>query len=229
MKIKELLVKAGCSPELVNSIVESLEQYKVNIREGYEQDFKARVEQAKKVCIEETEAHKRELAKRLQIFCETKAAGIEAQIAKQSALNESKAVSKLTQLANVLSGYANGTDNGQVTATINKAQRKIQQVNEEKLRALEVANRQTAIAEKALSENRRLAAEVKKLKNHLEESKPPRASAKRIEENRTVRPRTTRPTLVESQDRRAVPKRPTVMNRPVGIADIANSIDTDLV
>ena len=77
-KIKGLLEKAGCNPELVGGICEALDSYKSDLREQFEADYKHRVEQAKKVCIDETESHKRELAKRVQIFCETKAAAIEA-------------------------------------------------------------------------------------------------------------------------------------------------------
>ena len=232
MKIQDLLVKAGCKPELVSSILETLAQYKETVREEYDATFKARVEQAKKVCVEETEEHKRELARRLQIFCETKAAGIEAHVAKQAAMNESKAVSKLNMLANVLHGYQqNSAANGQSSVALGKAQRKIQQVNEEKLKAQEVANRQTAIAEKALKENRRLSVQVQQLQKQLVEStQVPKDDKRRIDESRrTSKPATTRPTLVESQDRRPVKNQPSVMNRTVGISDIANSMDSDLV
>lgn len=232
MKIQDLLVKAGCKPELVSSIVDTLAQYKETVREDYEQTFKARVEQAKKVCVEETEEFKRELARRLQIFCETKSAGIEAHVAKQAAMNESKAVAKLNMLADVLHGYQqNSAANGQSSAALGKAQRKLQQVNEERQKLSEVANRQTAIAEKALKENRRLAAQVQQLQKQLVESKQVFAKdARRIDESRrATRPVTTRPTLVESQDRRPAKKQPSVMNRTVGISDIANGMDSDLV
>lgn len=232
MKIQDLLVKAGCKPELVSSIVETLAQYKDSVREEFEQTFKARVEQAKKVCVEETEEHKRELARRLQIFCETKAAGIEAHVAKQAAMNESKAVAKLSMLANALHGYRQNSDsNGISSAAIGKAQRKIQQVNEEKQKAQEVANRQTAIAEKALKENRRLSAQVQQLQKQINESKQtPVKTERRLDESRrATKPVTTRPTLVESQDRRPVKNQPTIVNRTVGISDIANSMDSDLV
>jgi hypothetical protein len=202
----------------VSSIVDTLVQYKDTVREEYEQTFKARVEQAKKVCVEETEEHKREMARRLQIWCETKSAGIEAHVAKQAAMNESKAVAKLNSLASVLHGYQpNSVANGQNSAALGKAQRKLQQVNEEKQKLSEVANRQTAIAEKALKENRRLSAQVQQMQKQLQEStQSAERSTRRIDESRRA-------------TRRPAKGQPPVANRSVGISDIASHMDSDLV
>ncbi len=235
-KIKALLEKAGCKQDLVGNICEALEEYKTTLREQYDSEYKNRVEQAKKVCIEETEAHKRELARRVQIFCETKTAAIEAQLAKQSALSESEAVTRLKNIFSILEGIEpNGEPNGQSTAALNKAKLKIQQVSEERARAVEVANRQMAISEKALKENRRLATEVAELKRKLvgsvAESKQPQ-DRKRIDEGRSAtQPKTTRQTLLENQDRRPTRKQPNITpatNR-FGISDIAEGMDEDLV
>src|SRR4051812_21734957 len=112
-KIKQLLLKAGCAADLVNEITESLTVYRETLREQTEANLAAKIEEAKKVCIEETEAHKRELARRLQIFCETKSAAIEAQLAKQSALNESEAEARLRSIQRLLEGLdPNGEQNG---------------------------------------------------------------------------------------------------------------------
>lgn len=240
-KIKSLLEKAGCNQELVGSICEALEDYKVSLREQYDSEYQTRVEQAKKVCIEETEAHKRELARRVQIFCETKSAAIEAQLAKQSALSESEAVTKLKNILSLLEGVEhNGQLNGQATAALEKAKRKIQQVNEEKRHAIEVANRQIAISEKALKENRRLATEVAKLKDQFQasttvvESSQRRPASRRIDTNRQVaQPVTTRETIVENQDRQPPVKQPLVNGKSgqngFGIADVAANMDDDLI
>lgn len=238
-KIKDLLGKAGCNQELIDNICEALDEFKTTIREQYDSDYKNRVEQAKKVCLEETESHKRELARRLQIFCETKAAAIEAQLAKQSALSESEAVTRLKNIVSLLEGIEpNGQPNGQATAALEKAKLKMRQVNEERARAVEVANRQVAIAEKALKENRKLATENAQLKRQLaggvttESRQQP--SRKRIDESRSSeQPMTTRQTLLENQDRRQ-PRRNANNVKSAGgsrfsINDIAASIDEDLV
>ncbi len=245
-KIKTLLEKAGCNPELVGGIVEALENYKSSLRSQYDAEYKDRVEKAKKVCIDETESHKRELARRVQIFCETKAAAIEAQIAKQSALRESEATTRLKGIVNLLEGIEpNGAPNGQSTAVLENARRKLQQVNEDKLRAVENANRQTAIAEKVLKQNRQLATENAKLKKSLQEatvvteSRAPIAApqARRIDTQRTAAaPTTPRPTILENQDRRPPVKKESNVRSSAptgrlgfGVTDIAAHMDEDLI
>lgn len=243
-KIKSLLEKAGCKPELVSGICEALEEYKVGLRGQYDAEYKTRVEQAKKVCIDETESHKRELSRRVQIFCETKAAAIEAQLAKQSALRESEAVTRLKGIVGLLEGIEpNGTPNGQSTAALEKARRRMQQANEEKLKAIEVANKQTAIAEKVLKQNRKLATENAQLKKSMQEvvsesRTTPDASSRRIDQVRkTATPVTSRPTILENQDRRPpVQKQPIVRSSEpasgrngFGVTDIAAQMDEDLI
>ena len=141
-KIKDLLVKAGCKTDLVNAIAESLENYKTDLRSRFGTEYAVKVEKAKKVCVEETEAHKRELARRLQIFCETKSAAIEAQLTKMSALSESQATAKLKNVRALLEGVQlNGKQDGRSAAAVEKAQRRIQQLTEEKNKAIAEANR----------------------------------------------------------------------------------------
>lgn len=238
-KIQSLLEKAGCSPELSGKICETLEQYKETIREQYEAEYQNRINQAKKVCVDETEAHKRELARRTQIWCETKSAAIEAHIAKQSALSESEAVTRLKNIMSLLEGIEpNGDPNGQSTAALEKAKLKIRQVNEDRARAVEVANRQVAIAEKALKANRRLATENAQLKQKLStsvvaESRQQRNS-RRIDSGRsTSQSTTTRQTLLENQVRhrqpRNIPNIKATSNGRFSIGDIASTLDEDLV
>jgi len=233
-KIKGLLVKAGCKQELVEAIAESLENFKTDLKENFTREYGVKVEQAKKVCVEETEAHKRELARRLQIFCEAKSAAIEAQLTKMSALSESQASAKLKNVRALLEGVElNGKRDGKTAAEVEKAQRQIKQLKEERDRAIAEANRKTAIAEKALKHNRTLVTENAK----LSEQKPTvmESQARRLEAPRkSARPATTRATLLESQDRRPVQPRVTqnTVARPNGsfsVLDIAATMDVDLV
>lgn len=238
IKIKELLEQAGLSSELAEKICESLASYKDSIREQFQRDYSAKVEQAKRVCVEETEAHKRDLARRLQIFCETKGSAIEAQIAKQSALNESAAVSRLNQISAMLNGIEhNGSSNGNVTAA--KYERKLKLALEDKKRAVEIANRKNAIAEKALKRNRQLTAQLQSLQEQRSPSISPvtesrqNPAKRRIDVNRgNGQARSTRATMTESQDRRPVPRNTkpiTGAGTGYNIADIAAVIDEDLI
>lgn len=241
-KIQALFEKAGIKPELAKQIFESLDKYKTSLREQYESEYAAKVEQAKRVCIEETEAHKRELARRLQIFCETKGAAIEATLAKQSALNESEALTKLNNVAAIVSGLEpNGGANGNVTAVVGKLKRKAQVATEERNKAVELANRKQAIAEKALSHNRQLTTENTHLKRQLG-GKPKQTvtesrqgGSRRIDKNRqSGQARSSRATILENQDRRP----PAKSNQPnttgngngtYSVEGIASTMDDDLV
>jgi hypothetical protein len=238
-KIKALLEKSGCKPELVDRIVESLASYKNTTREEYRSEYANKLEQAKRICIEETESHKRELARRLQVFCETKSAAIEAQLAKKSALNETEAVSKLKNIRSLLEGIQpNGTHNSQVTAALRKAKRQLQVATEGRQKAVEMANRKIAMAEKIIKRNSSLVMENSRLKekvqNLVTESRISRSTgSRRIDggRSRQQRPITTRPTLLENQTRKSPPRNtPKISNRgDFSVADIAGSMDEDLV
>lgn len=237
-KIKSLLVKAGCKPELVESICQSFDEYKTTLREQFENEYAAKVAQAKKVCLEETEAHKREQARRLQIFCETKSAAIEALLARQSALSESESQLKLKKVYALLEGIElNGEQNGQATAAMEKAKRQIQQLAEERARAIEKANRQNAIAEKILKQNRMLVTENNRLKELLgdeapvAESRQPARPARLDAGRANGQATTTRATIVENQDRRppaprTEPQVKTAGSRNgFGVSDVAAQMD----
>jgi hypothetical protein len=237
-KIKQLLQKAGVSEELAAQICESLANYQKTLREQFEKEYAHKVGEVKKVCVEETEAHKRELARRVQIFCETKGAAIEAHLAKQSAISESEALAKLTSIRALLEGITlSGGPNGKAQAGLEK---KLKLAVEQRQRAVETANRQTAIAEKALKKNRELVTENTKLKKLsgetlTEGTRQRKPKGKRLDATRRQRrqPVSTRPTLVESQDRRppAKPKQPHVTGTGsgFGVGDIAANMDEDLI
>lgn len=232
-KIKDLLIKAGCKPELVGQIAESMAEYKKTIDEQYKADYAAKITAAKKVCLEETENHKRELSRRLAIFCEAKSASIEAQLAKKSAINESVAASKLQSLKNVLEGVAaNGSPNPKVTAVLRKAERQIKTMKESQQKTLAAANRKVAIAEKVLKNNRKLVAENTMLKEKLQSGLRPKPTSTRLDENRQRSvAKTTRATILENQDRSTkAPVRNTTAKPGVfGVNEIANVMDDSLI
>ena len=235
-KIQALLEKAGVNPELSTQICESLENYKTSLREQFETDYQAKIEQAKQVVVEETESHKRELARRVQIFCETKGAAIEAQLTKQSALNESEATAKLKNIVTMLHGLEpNSQPSGDVTAEVEKLKQKAQVATEEKKKAVELANRKSAIAEKALKRNRELATALKSIQESsqtvTESRKAPKKQPRRIDESRkSGKPTSTRATLAESQDRRPpAKKQPAANDSPFSINAIANQVDEDVI
>jgi hypothetical protein len=240
-KILDLLAKSGCNQELVAQIGESLSRYKTAVRESFEADYSAKVEQAKKLCIEETDKHKRDLCRRVQIFLETKSAVIDANLARQSALSESAAQSKLRNLKSLLEGVESNAQatNGPATAEFQQAKQQIRQLTEERDQAVAIANKQTAVAEKAIKRNRELATENAKLRTSPQRetvvegrtNPPVRPQPKRIDEGRSkARPQTTRSTLVEHQVRNPQPQTGTVQSRGNGyrVEDIAGQMDEHL-
>src|ERR1044072_2514531 len=151
-KIKALMVKCDVKPELAERLCEGIESYLAERQAEQDAAHDRRIEEAKHVCLEEVEAHKRELARRFQIFCEARGAAIESSIAKQTAIRESEAQSKLRDILALLEGLEpNGQPNGDLQAEVTKLKRRVQQLSEEKSRAVEQANRANALAGKVLS------------------------------------------------------------------------------
>lgn len=231
-RIIDLLNKSGVSQDLALAITESLEDYKTSVRSQFETDYAAKVEQAKKVCLEETESHKRELVRRLQIFLETKNTAIESGIARQSAIGESVAVSKLKDMKALLEGIElNASAQNGNTAQIEKAKAKIRQLTEERDNAITTANRQTAIAEKVLARNRQLVAESKISKTTVTHGRPvvenKNKQSARIDGGRSkTTTQTTRPTIVENQTRRPAEQQQRQPAQPAGgISRIAAEMD----
>ena len=229
-KIKTLFEKAGVKPELAQQICESLEAYRTSVKQKLEEDHKAKLDQAKKICVEETEAHKRELARRLQIFCEAKGAAIQAHLMKQAVIGESNASTKLRHIKDALTGVSATNGSSAVAADV----RQLKIVKEERKKALEVANRQTQLAEKALRRNRELIKQISELTDRsrsvVKENRDQQRPTRRIDtgvRKTQAQPNTTRPTLVESQtrtSRQAQPQRTAVSN--VGnIQEIAANVD----
>lgn len=235
--LKQLLEKAGVQPDFSQKIVESLEAYKTVIKEGLEADFVTKVTKAKKICVEETEAYKRDLARRVQIFCETKGAAIEAQIKKQSVQNESLSSSKLTKIASIVEGIElNAKDESSIKDQIARAQAQIKALTESRDEAAELANKQTAIARKILSESKDLENENRRLKQMLsvrtlnEERRTAPARGGMLPRKRAAQDVvTTRPTLIENQDPTSTPKQAAIpANGGYNINSIADNLEETL-
>ena len=112
-KIKELLAKSGVKSELIGAICESLDQYANDVQANLEAEYAKKVEKAKQICLEETNAYKQTLARRVQIFCESKSASIERKLLQNSAIKESEAVTKLNNIKSLVEGIVlDGAKNG---------------------------------------------------------------------------------------------------------------------
>ena len=165
-KVKAILTKANVSAELAKAICESMEQFKQNVTEQAKTELTNKIRAAKKVVLEEVETYKTDLAKRVQLFCESKGSTIEQQLMRRSAAGEAEATTRLKKVHALLEGVElDGKPNSEVMAQIADAQATIGKLTQ-KMKVIESkAQRSVQVAESVLAQNKALITENKKLKN----------------------------------------------------------------
>jgi len=221
-KIKELLAKIGASKELVEEIVKEFDAYRVALREQQEKEFRTRMMKARDVCLEEVQTYKENLARRVEVFIESVRDRVERDVKKQVAIEESQAVAELKKVKEIL-----GMDSGkadeealQAVASENKSlKRKLAEITEEKVQLSKQAARSKDIAGKALKQNRALQEEISKRNpegTRLEEDRKPEA-----------KPKTTRPTITESQTKKPAEDQKPPAGDPK-VVEIANGLEEDI-
>jgi len=204
-KIRALLEQLGGSKELVDQILESLTAYKTKVEEDIKVKYSQRLDKAKEACLEEVQTFKKDLSHKTQIFFESRVGKIEQQIAKQVAIKDSAAETKLHAIAGLLEGVeANGESNN---ADIQAATKQIKELQEQVRKAsgqnrvlAEKANRSCAIAEKTLERNKVLSKELASAEKPIAESKSKgkgkskkvSKKAKSLTEGKKAKPVTTR-------------------------------------
>ena len=206
-KINGLMVECGLSAESAGKICEAIMNYTGTYKATLDEQYTAKLEAARKICIEETEAHKLETSRRVQVFLEARTEQIEQSIANKVAVKEGEAMRTLTNVQGLLEGIPAGGDLA-LKESNSKLRSQLVKITEERNTAIAKANRQTEIANKVLKRNRiaesKLATIEASNKTISEDRKPAQRTTKRIDgERRGGQPSTTRPTIVENQDRRA--------------------------
>lgn len=223
--IRNLMNKAGLKPEMVDQVCESLSHYADTIKEQYETQYKSKLEAAKKICIDESENHKKELAKRLQIFCEAQVANIQNLVRKQVTVSESKALTKLKELKSLLEGIHVGP-NSELDSQLKKMKAKLAVMEENRQKAITFANRQTTIAKNALDRAQKLEAKVTIMERKTQQrpqitESTTQPTRKIFQRQGSAKPATTRRTLVENQVRHSQPTQVAKTNGELTPADIA--------
>lgn len=169
-KIKELLKSLGASDELAKSICEEFERYTTSLKESYEKDYTAKIEKAKQICVEEVQAEKINLARKVGVFLESKAKAIEAAIKSQRISEDTEATSLLKRTKMLLEGIMvekEGSSNRELQSLTKKAERlekALGSLKEERDRAIEKANRANEIAVKTLRKNQLLESKINEAK-----------------------------------------------------------------
>lgn len=159
-KIKQLLKQLGASEDLTTNIIGALNEYVDTKSAKIEEEYKTRIAKAKTVCEEAVEDYKKELAKKCQIFFESKVSQIESQISKQVAVKESAAETKLNKIASLVEGIeVNGTAEAELKA-LREDNLRLKKERSTMVESCDLAtakaNRTTLIAEKALKRVRLL-------------------------------------------------------------------------
>jgi hypothetical protein len=157
-KIKNLMAKCGLSDDAAGALCGAFEEHEQQMRTALEEEYQTRFAAAKKICLEETEAYKLELARRAQIFLEANAGRVEQIVAKQAQLREGQAVSLLEQLKGLLEGVTINPEEASVEAKALKESN--DKLRKENAQLVATANRQTKVAESVLKRNRLLETQV---------------------------------------------------------------------
>lgn len=223
-KIKKLLSEAGISQDAINAIVESMTEFQHSTKAQYDAEFKKRLLEARKVCIEQFEKEKAGLSRKVEIFLEAKQASIEKIAQKQVAIGEGKALKTLREAKAILEGV---TFEGNTPTEI--------QAMRDELQALRLRDRQLTEAldksnQKATRSNKiamqllqrvRMSESKKPETAPVTESKVTAAPAKIDSVRKPQAPATTRQPITETVARPAAP----VVGGDSEVASIAKQMD----
>lgn len=159
-KIIEMLKGLGASEDLAKAFTEELQSYTTSVKSKLEEDYQKKLGKAQKICVEEVQKEKRELARKLKTFLESKAAAFEQAAARQRAIEESQSAALLKKAKAVLENVElkeTGATNGKLdeaSKTIARLQKACATLKEERNQAVAKANTANDIAAKALQRNR---------------------------------------------------------------------------
>lgn len=224
-KIKDLLKQLGASEELTESILNELQSFQVRTKKQLDEEFHARLEKAKQVCLEEFDKEKIKLAKKVEVFLESRVNTIDREAHKQTAIGESQSAKTLRDVKCLLEGVSIGEVAKDVQAVKDEAnvlRIRLNQVMEEKDQLKAQAQRANEIAIKAIERNKILETTIRTPATKINESKN-LGSLK----TQSQKPATERKVLEESV---AKPKR-TISDNPASsdeVRQIAATIDDSI-
>lgn len=204
-KIHSLLNVMGISEEASKEFITVCESWVNTEKERLQVEYETRLEKAKKVCVEETEAHKAALSRGVQLFLEEKGEVIRKAAEKSTAIAESEAIDSLKKINEVLGGISiNGAENAQ---TLQAERKKNANLTAEVANLQERLNTAEAkvtkfsdLCEKSLSRQEGLEKQLNESKNLLTKAK---GKLQMIAENKKEE---SSKTLTEHKQRASKPK-----------------------
>jgi hypothetical protein len=221
-KIKDLLKQLGATEELTESILNELKSFHTRTKKQLDEEFHARLEKAKQVCLEEFDKEKVKLSKKVEVFLESRANTIDREAQKQAAIGESESAKTLRDMKCLLEGVNIGDAAKDVQAVKEEAnvlRHRLNQVMEEKDQLKAQAQRANDIAMKAINRNKILETTTRTTATKIDESK-------HLETQRTVsqKPKTQRKVLTENVAKEQ-PKKTPDFSADSDVAQIAATID----
>jgi len=179
-KLKQALrALPGSTDELVENVCNELDRYTADIKAGYDSDYADKIRKVKQVCVEEVNKEKSAVARKVAIFLESQAKSVEQALKKQRAIEDTEATSLLKRTKSLLEGV-NYDDSGvsrdlQAAQTrMQRLERQLKAVSEERNTLLNKANRAHTIAEDLGKKNRKLQGEIASFRQEISEAKSPK-------------------------------------------------------
>jgi len=175
-KMGSLLKQMGISEEATKEFLTVCESWHSDEKAKFQKEYEVRLGRAKKVCVEEVEAHKANLSRGLQMFLENQSEQISKAADKHAAIAESEAVKTLKKVSNLLSGLdIDSAANAQTLQAESKKNAKLaaeivtlkESLEKEKTKGVKMAD----IAEKSIARQKSLEEDVSRSKQLLSEAK----------------------------------------------------------
>jgi outer membrane murein-binding lipoprotein Lpp len=150
-KIHEIVKQIGGSDELATQLVGAIQEHVEAEKARLQEEFQARVQKAKQICMEEVAKEKQRLARKVEIFIESKVASVERAAGKTRAVEESAAASKLRQVQQILGEKGgNSVELEALNRKLAKLSEQAGALAEDRDAAVEKAARANAIATRLL-------------------------------------------------------------------------------
>lgn len=190
-KIREIVKQIGGSEELADQLIEAVQEHVETQRTAIVEEYKTKIQKAKQVCLEEVASEKARIARKVEVFIESKVASIERSAGKTRAVEESAAVAQLRQVQKVLGVGGEGGNSAELEALNRKLARIAEQtasIKEERDVAVRKANQANMIAARTLRRLRTFEEQAAKPGNVVKEDE---AATETTETTTAVEPAVT--------------------------------------
>ncbi len=229
-KIESILKKMNISEAAIKEFSGIVNEHFAAKEKALKEEFTQRLNKAKQICVEETEAHKSALARGVQRFIESKVTAIEKAASKKHAIEESEAVTKLKHLKALLEGInLDGAKNDQALQAAMEqkaaAEKKLTEVSESLQREKAKSAKLSEISEKSMARQKVMEGQVKNLEKTIEESKKVESKTLADEKQTAAEPKT----VVSEEKQNTAKKQPAAKEeqQPASEMDvIAESLNT---